>query len=72
VTALARPSGACTSKLQASPVVRGRPITKKQISENNFRGEKGNLVAGLRWWPDTRTDWSIDRRSHYNLNLKMK
>jgi hypothetical protein len=40
------------------------PHTKKpQMSEDNIRGEKENLVAGPRWRPDTRIYWPTDRRS---------
>jgi hypothetical protein len=28
-----------------------------------------NLVVDHRWGPDTKTNWSTDRRSQYNLNL---
>jgi hypothetical protein len=49
VTALARSSSNCTSKITttfSSP--RGRPILKEQaeMSEDNFCGEKEKLVAG--------------------------
>jgi hypothetical protein len=27
------------------------------------------MVAGSRWWPDTRTDWPTDRRSYYNFDF---
>jgi hypothetical protein len=43
---------------------RGRLTRRKpQMSEDNFRGKKEKLVAGPRWWPDTRIDWPTDRRS---------
>jgi hypothetical protein len=29
-----------------------------------------NLLVDLRWVPDTKTNWPIDRRSQNNLNLK--
>jgi hypothetical protein len=31
--------------------------------------EKEKLVAGPRWWPNTRRDWPTDRRSLDNLNF---
>jgi hypothetical protein len=37
-------------------------ITNPQLSKENLK-EKGKLVAGPRWTPDTKTDWPTDCRS---------
>jgi hypothetical protein len=37
-------------------------ITNPQLSKQNFK-EKETFVAGLRWVPDTKTDWPTDCRS---------
>jgi hypothetical protein len=37
-------------------------ITNRQLSKENFK-EKEKLVAGPRWVPDTKTEWSTDCRS---------
>jgi hypothetical protein len=39
-----------------------------QLSKENFK-EKKKLVTGLRWGPDTKTDWPTDCRSYYNSDL---
>jgi hypothetical protein len=45
VTALARPSGTCTSELQTCPLVReGAPYKKKGMSEGNFRRKEGKII----------------------------
>jgi hypothetical protein len=36
------------------------------MSEGNFK-EKGKLVEGPRWAPDTKTDWLTDCRSQINF-----
>jgi hypothetical protein len=42
---------------------RGRyKITNPQLSKVNLK-EQEKLVAGLRWVPDTKTDWPTDYRS---------
>jgi hypothetical protein len=52
------------SKLQTRPLVReaATKITNPQLSKENFK-EKEKLVAGPRWVPDTKIDWSTDCRS---------
>jgi hypothetical protein len=37
-------------------------IKNPQLSKKYFK-EKEKLVAGPRWVPDTKTDWSTDCRS---------
>jgi hypothetical protein len=60
-TALARTSN--NNKLQARPLVReSDKITNPQLSKENLK-EKEKLVAGLRWAPDTKTDWPTDCQS---------
>jgi hypothetical protein len=42
---------------------RGCPAsTNPQLSKNNKRENEKKLVAGLRWVPDTKTDWQTDCR----------
>jgi hypothetical protein len=40
------------------------------MSEGNFN-EKGKLVKGPRWAPDTKTDWPTDCRSQINFNFNL-
>jgi hypothetical protein len=55
----------CTSKLQTRALVReGSPEQETLKCPTVIQ-----LVIGHRWWPDTKTDWSTDRRSQNNLNL---
>jgi hypothetical protein len=54
----------CASKLQTPPLVR----------EGATQHEDRKCPTAIKIWlwslrPDTRTNWSIDRRSHYNLYL---
>jgi hypothetical protein len=37
------------------------------MSVDSYRGREKN--AGLRWWPDTGTDWQTDRRRKITLNF---
>jgi hypothetical protein len=34
--------------------------------------EKAKLVAGPRWWSDTRRDWPTDRRSQENFDFNLR
>jgi hypothetical protein len=65
-----RPERDCTGENQqqhkiSDPSSRQRGRYKKarlQLSKEDFK-EKEKLVAGPRWVPDTKTDWSTDCRS---------
>jgi hypothetical protein len=58
-----RPKSDCSGKAHQSSRQRGRyKITNPQPPTENFK-EKEKLVAGLRWVPDTKTDWPTDCRS---------
>jgi hypothetical protein len=42
----------------------GRPTsTNPQLSKDNYKNKKENLVTDHGWEPDNKIDWQTDRRS---------